>query len=95
MDIIKPFLFACIALLLVGCSSTNVGNAVPAPTSLQPPADDASVQLAEAATSISQSLTDLNAMEKTMSPPSKLQAITLSNQLRSLSTGIYRLVRPN
>lgn len=39
------------------------------PTSLAPPADDAEVQLAEAATSISQSLTDLNAMEKTLAPP--------------------------
>lgn len=68
MGIFK-LIFAAIALLLVGCSSVNPGKNVPIPTSLQPPADEASVQLAEAATSVSQSLTDLNAMEKTMSPP--------------------------
>lgn len=69
MENIKQILFAGIALFLVGCATPASYTAVPAPTSLQPPADDAAVQLAEAASAVSQSLTDLNAMEKTMSPP--------------------------
>lgn len=69
MDIIKKIVVFGFILLLVGCASATSPDYTPAPTSLQPPADDASVQLAEAATSISRSLTDLNAMEKAISPP--------------------------
>lgn len=55
-------------LALFGCCCERV-PAVPTPTSLNPSADDAAVQLAEAASSVSQSLTDLTALEKAASPP--------------------------
>lgn len=68
MDIIKIILVTSITLVLFGCCCT-FPPPTPTPSSLNPPADDASVQLAEAAASISQSLTDLTALEKTASPP--------------------------
>jgi len=65
----KTILFVSIALFLTGCGAAIPQPTVPYPSSLTPPADDASVELAETANSISQSLTDLNAMEKAVSPP--------------------------
>ncbi len=68
MDIIKLILVTSITLILFGCCCT-CAPPTPNPTSLNPPADDASVQLAEAAASVSQSLNDLTALEKAASPP--------------------------
>lgn len=68
MSIIKLILITTLTLFLGGCCCNNPPP-TPLPTSLNPPADDAGVQLAEAASSISQSLTDLTALEKAASPP--------------------------
>lgn len=57
-------------MFLIGCSSTTpVTSTNSVPTSVNPPADDAAIQLTEAATSISQSLTDLTSIEKAIAPP--------------------------
>ena len=53
------------SILLVGCSTTTSTNGNN--TSTTP--DDAAIKLTEAATSISQSLTDLKAIEKASIPP--------------------------
>lgn len=68
MRIIKLLLIISVTFILFGCCC-NCPPPTPIPSSLNPPADDASVQLAEAAASISQSLTDLTALEKAASPP--------------------------
>ena len=52
------------ALLVVGCNTTKSSQIA---TNSGP--DEASIKLAEAATSISQSLTDLKAIEKASTPP--------------------------
>lgn len=76
MDTIKSIFLLCIFLGLVGCSTCcQQPAATPLPASVNPPGDDASIQLAEAATDISHSLTELNAMEKTMSPPINLKCM--------------------
>lgn len=71
MRTIKFAVLIGILLALAGCSFFKQQEipATPLPASINPPGDDASVQLAEAATDISHSLTELNAMEKTMAPP--------------------------
>lgn len=63
MEITRSILLASCALMLVGCCTAPC---TPTPCN---GSDNASVQLAEAATSISQSLTDLTAIEKTEAPP--------------------------
>lgn len=66
MDTKKFSVLGIIAsILIAGCStttSTNNNNTANIP-------DDAAIKLAEAATSISQSLTDLKAIEKASAPP--------------------------
>jgi defect in organelle trafficking protein DotD len=72
MDIKKSITLIFVLLLLAGCSFFQhepEPAAVPLPSSVNPPGDDAAIQLAEAATDINHSLTELNAMEKTMAPP--------------------------
>lgn len=56
-------MMAFLISLLAGCSTSNPVQ----PSTM--PSDDAAAQLAEAATSISQSLTDLTAIEKAEAPP--------------------------
>lgn len=70
MGKITFYLGIAFALLLSGCSNCcTAPSPTPTPTSVNPSADDAEVQLAEAAASISESLTDLNAMEKAAMAP--------------------------
>lgn len=59
MRIIKSIVYLCLALTLLGCATRPV---------TPPVTDDASIKLAEAAASISQSLTRLNAIEKAAFP---------------------------
>ena len=61
---LREFLFIFVALSLMGCKHT------PTSTSGSPAAADATVQLAEAATSISRSLGELAAIEKAAIKPS-------------------------
>lgn len=65
MGITRSTLYLCAALLLVGCATDQAVT----PTAPAANTDDASTKLAEAATSISQSLTNLNAIEKASAPP--------------------------
>lgn len=60
MDTAKIISLA-LGILLAGCASTH--------TQTSPADDDATVKLAEAASSISQSLSDLKGMEKATMPP--------------------------
>lgn len=62
MDIKKTIFYLCIAFAFAGCTT----NKPPPPN---PAGDDATIKLAEAAASISQSLTSLDAIEKAAAPP--------------------------
>ncbi len=59
---IRSILSLCLVLLLTGCATTPKPPVTPAP-------DDTVVGLAEAASSVSQSLSDLRAVEVSASPP--------------------------
>jgi defect-in-organelle-trafficking protein DotD len=63
----KKITVALLVSLLSGCSTQNLPNSV-APA-IHTRSDDASVKLAEAARSVSQSLNELKALEKASSPP--------------------------
>lgn len=63
MAITRSILSVSLALVLVGCGTTT-----PKPPTTNAP-DDATITLAEAASSVSQSLTDLRAVEVSASPP--------------------------
>ncbi len=66
----KKIIAALVLSLLSACSTTqNYPNSI-TPT-LNPKSDDAGIKLAEAARSVSQSLNELKAIEKTSSPPVK------------------------
>jgi len=61
-------ILSVIALVLTGCASTKAPPAPPTPAVSSGP-DENTIQLVEAASSISQSLTDLRAVEVSASPP--------------------------
>jgi defect in organelle trafficking protein DotD len=62
----KKITAALFVSLLSGCASQNLPNSTPP---IHTGSDDASVRLAEAARSISQSLNELKELEKASSPP--------------------------
>lgn len=66
----KKIIAMLLISLLTACSTTqNLPNSIP--TTINPKSDDAGIQLAEAARSVSQSLNELKSLEKTASPPVK------------------------
>jgi defect-in-organelle-trafficking protein DotD len=66
----KKITAVLIVSLLAGCSSTqNLSSSIT--PSINPQSDDAAIQLAEAARSVSQSLNELKTIEKASNPPAK------------------------
>ncbi len=76
MDHKKSALFLCATLVLSGCTANP-------PPPAAPVGDDATVKLAETASAISQSLTNLDAIEKNSAPPinNKLLPYPTSNDM--------------
>jgi defect-in-organelle-trafficking protein DotD len=84
MEIIKTISIFCVAFILAGCAGSTYTPSVNNST----PQDDATVKLAEAAAAISQSLTDLNAIEKASKPPinDKVLAYPTSSDMNQLAS---------
>ena len=63
------------ALLITGCASGKIYKKPPSNN----PSDDASIKLAEAANSVSDSMIDMARIEKVITPPNKDNSLTIPN----------------
>lgn len=70
----KLILFLFVSTLLAGCAATTYKKP---PTNA--PSDDASIKLAEAANSVSDSMMQMARIEKVITPPSKDNTMTIPN----------------
>jgi defect-in-organelle-trafficking protein DotD len=63
------------AVLITGCASGTIYKKTPSNN----PSDDASIKLAEAANSVSDSMIDMARIEKVITPPNKYNTLTIPN----------------
>ena len=71
----KLFTLFIVSILLAGCSSTSLFKKPP----YNAPSDDASIKLAEAANSVSDSMLEMARVEKVIRPPNKDNILTIPN----------------
>lgn len=71
----KFVLLFIVSLLLASCKTTGLFKKPP----INDPSDDASIKLAEAATSISDSIHEMARVEKVIYPPNKDNTLTIPN----------------
>lgn len=74
--------------LLAGCSTTQNLSSSITPSTINPQSDDAAIQLAEAARSVSQSLNELKTIEKASSPPIKSLPYPTSSGLEKIIASV-------
>lgn len=82
----KKITVALFVGLLSGCTTQNLPNSIT--PSINASSDDASIKLAEAARSVSQSLNELKELEKASSPPLKLLPYPSASGLEKLIASV-------
>lgn len=69
----RPLFLTLLSILVIGCQTTYKKPP------LNPPSDDATIQLAEAAISISDSIVEMAHVEKNIQPPQRDNSLTIPN----------------